>query len=818
MHQIKHTRTFLRAMTALAASSAFALGCSGPASDSGHLPAPDESHGTLSLKLSAGSGLAGFQIEIKASDGAPVSSKFLGLGDASGAEASEVFRLAPGKYTVTSTPMLTETDVEPACQPASHAVTIKRAKTSELLLASQCAGPASGAVDVEASANFAPELNAIQLEPGAQLAACEPVTLSFDASDVEGDALTCDVALDGGAENSVAAVAGDAPHSVHCVARLEPAAGEHSVRVRACDAEQCASLDIPLHVAAGACNTSCDDGNPCTLDSVSPEGFCSSSPVADGSLCTGGDFHVKLLGFNDFHGQLEKGKLVSGRPVGGAEVLASYLKAAQAGIESQTLLIHAGDQVGASPPASALLQDEPSIQFLNLLANSSCSALDKLNPACNIVGTLGNHEFDEGMNELLRLLSGGNYASGPFLEDPYPGARFPYVSANVIEHASGAPLLRPFVVKELHGIKVGVIGAVLKETPTIVTPTGVAGLEFLDEADAINAQVAALQALGVHTQIVTIHQGGFQTSYTGPTRAASLLTSGPEIQGIVSRLDDDVDVVISGHTHSFTNALLPNAHGKLILVVQAFSASTAYDDVDLLIDPATGDVTSKTAQVVTTYGDAGPGLTPDPAVAAVVKAATDRVAPLVTQVYGVAPSALSRNQNAAGESALGDLIADSQQAAQGSQFVFMNPGGIRADLDAGDVTFGDLFTIQPFGNTLVRLDMTGAQIVNVLEQQWLGQGSSPKMLQIAGFDYTWSSTAPVGSRIVEVRLGGVPIDLSATYSVTCNNFLATGGDNFTGFKAGLHQVGGAVDLDALIEYVREHTPLATPAGPRIIKL
>src|SRR5689334_7941346 len=163
------------------------------------------------------------------------------------------------------------------------------------------------------------------------------------------------------------------------------------------------------------------------------------------------------------------------------------------------------------------------------------------------------------------------------------------------------PLIAPLVVKQMHGVPVAFIGAVLKGTPTIVTQTGVAGLNFIDEADAINSYVPGLKAMGVRTIVVTIHQGGFQTSYNGPTDPARTLSSGPEILDIVSRLDDEIDVVISGHTHAFTNVLIPNAHGKPILVTQAFSASTAYDDVDLLIDPVSKDVVSKTAQIVTTF-------------------------------------------------------------------------------------------------------------------------------------------------------------------------------------------------------------------------
>ena len=801
------------AITALSGSIFLtACGASDPAPAGGGDSAPsNERSGTLTLKLTGAADVAGFLLEVKDVGGATVVSQFLEADD----ETSSTFLTLPaGTYTVRSTPMLSASEPTPGCKAVSQKVAIRTGKTSEVTLFSECQSASAGGLDVGVGADFAPQLLSVTVDPGTRLAACDAVTVTLVASDPEGRPLTCDAALGSGAKLSGSPAAGAEPNSVVCTFKLEPAAGEQTLTVEACDATQCASLAVPLHVAPSACTPTCDDGNPCTDDVRSPEGFCSSTPAADGKLCSGGKFKAKLLGFNDFHGQIEKGKLVSGRPVGGAEVMASYLRNAQAGIEDQTIIVHAGDHLGASPPASALLQDEPSIQFLNLLANGSCTYGDKLNPACNLVGTLGNHEFDEGMAELLRVLNGGNFATGPFLEDPYAGARFPYVSANVVDHASGQPLLRPFVVKQLHGVKLGFIGAVLKQTPTIVTPTGVAGLDFLDEADAINAQVAALQTLGVHTQIVTIHQGGFQTSYTGPTRAASALTSGPEIQDIVKRLDDEVDVVISGHTHAFTNAFMPNAHGKQILVVQAFSASTAYDDVDLLIDPVSGDVVSKTAQVVTTFGDAGPGLTAQPDVAALVTAATDRVAPLVNQVFGVASSALTRGQNAAGESQLGDLIADSQLAAQGSQFVFMNPGGIREDLDAGDITFRDLFTIQPFSNTLVRLDMTGAQIIHVLEQQWLGQ-SSPKILQIAGFEYTWNPAAPVGSRIVEVRLGGVAIDPLATYSVTCNNFLVTGGDGFTGFKDGLNQVVGAVDLDAIIEYVRDLVNVGVPVGGRI---
>ncbi|HKE94874.1 MAG TPA: metallophosphoesterase, partial [Povalibacter sp.] len=237
---------------------------------------------------------------------------------------------------------------------------------------------------------------------------------------------------------------------------------------------------------------------------------------------------VKLLGLNDFHGQLSP-RAVGTRPAGGAAVLTSYLKAAAAQASGDSFIIHAGDFVGASPPNSALLQDEPSISVLNLLANRQCYSFrlqralpdfiePYAQPKCNVIGTLGNHEFDEGTTELLRLLTGGNHPNGPFLEQRWQGARFPYISANVVTTATGKTLLAPYTVKLADGgVPIGIIGAVLKETPTIVTPSGVAGLTFIDEATAINAAAAVLQRQGIHTIIVTIHQGTSQRSYEGPT-------------------------------------------------------------------------------------------------------------------------------------------------------------------------------------------------------------------------------------------------------------------------------------------------------------
>lgn len=525
--------------------------------------------------------------------------------------------------------------------------------------------------------------------------------------------------------------------------------------------------------------------------------------------------NVKLLGVNDFHGALSL-RTVGVRPAGGAAVLASYLHAASDQAAAATFIVHAGDHVGASPPNSALLQDEPAISVLNMLTNKWCIPFklqrrlpDFLEPyaqaRCNVVGTLGNHEFDEGTAELLRLLTGGNHRSGPFLEPRWQGANFPYVSANVLDTKTGETLLAPYTIKIADGIPIGVIGAVLKQTPSIVTPSGVAGLQFVDEADAINSAVAKLRQRGVRTIVVTIHQGLRQApTYEGPTNPDVLGLSGA-IVDIVKRLSDDIDVVISGHAHGFTNALVANNNGKQILVTQAFSASTAYDDIDLSISRKTRDVVEKSAAIVTTWADQGPGLTPDTEVATLVAAADERVAPLVNRPIGVAQTAITTAENAAGESALGNLIADAQRVATTAQFAFMNPGGIRQNLNAGEVLWGELFAIQPFANDLISMDLTGAQIDLLLEQQWINQ-NPPRILKISGLTYTWDAARPIGDRVIEIRdAGGNVLGATTTYRVTVNSFMASGGDNFAVLPSGTNRVVGPVDLDALVSYVSSLT-------------
>lgn len=494
---------------------------------------------------------------------------------------------------------------------------------------------------------------------------------------------------------------------------------------------------------------------------------------------------LQVLGVNDLHGNLEP-TLVSGQAAGGVAYLGSYLAAAKAADPKGTIIAHAGDTVGASPLISSWFHDEPTIEATNLMDFD--------------VGTLGNHEFDEGGTEMLRLIRGGHredgkqFKDGTDTSDPdYGGADYPYVSANVTYADSGRYVLPPFTITKREGIPVGIIGVTTTETPSIVVPDAVAPFKFGDLSDAVNKQVSILHKLGVHTIVVLAHAGGFQDPGKDP--AGEILTE-------TAQMDPDVDLVVAGHTHSFLNTRVNNA-----LVVQAYRYGTAFDKVTLTVDRRTRDVTASTADVVTTY-DAG--VTPVPDIAALVQSFKDRIAPVASREVATSAALATRDQNAAGESQLGDLIADAQAHETGAQIGLMNPGGIRADLKQGLLTYADLFAVQPFDNGLVKMTLTGAQLKAVLEQQFNDAGD--KILQISGLKETYDRTRAAGDRITAIALAdGTAIDPAASYTVAANSFLATGGDGFTVFKQGTSVTSFGTDVDALEHYVEGLTqPFAIP--------
>jgi 5'-nucleotidase len=504
---------------------------------------------------------------------------------------------------------------------------------------------------------------------------------------------------------------------------------------------------------------------------------------------------LQVLGVNDLHGNLEP-TLVDGQQAGGVAYLGSYLAAAKAADPKGTIIAHAGDTVGASPLISSWFHDEPTIQATNLM---------------NVdVGTLGNHEFDEGGTEMLRLIRGGHRSDGEQFKDgvdtsdpDFPGADYPYVSANVTYADNGRYVLPPFTIVRREGIPVGIIGVTTTETPSIVVPDAVAPFRFGDLSDAVNRQVKVLHRLGVHTIVVLAHAGGFQDPGTDPAG---------EILDETAQMSPDVDLVVAGHTHSYLNTRVRRA-----LVVQAYRYGTAFDKVTLTVDRRTRDVTASVADVVRTYDD---GVAPQPDLAGLVQTFKDRIAPVASRVVGTAAAAATRDVTAAGESSLGDLIADAQAHETGAQLALMNPGGIRADLKAGQLTFGDLFAVQPFDNGMVSMKLTGAQLKAILEQQF--QASGDKILQVSGLKETYDTTRAEGDRITSLTLAdGTAIDPAATYSVACNSFLATGGDGFTVFKQGTDVTSFGTDVDAFEHYVESLSqPFAVPdpaTAPRITR-
>jgi 5'-nucleotidase len=504
---------------------------------------------------------------------------------------------------------------------------------------------------------------------------------------------------------------------------------------------------------------------------------------------------LQVLGVNDLHGNLEP-TLVSGQAAGGVAYLGSYLAAAKAADPKGTIIAHAGDTVGASPLVSSWFHDEPTIEATNLMDFDA--------------GTVGNHEFDEGGTEMLRLIRGGHredgkqFKDGTDTSDPdFPGAQYPYVSANVTYADSGKYVLPPFTIVRREGIPVGIVGVTTTETPSIVVPDAVAPFRFGDLSDAVNKQVKTLHRLGVHTIVVLAHAGGFQDPGKDP--AGEILTE-------TAQMDPDVDLVVAGHTHSFLNTRVNNA-----LVVQAFRYGTAFDKVTLTVNRRTRDVTASTADVVTTY-DAG--VTPVPDIAQLVQSFKDRIAPVAAREIATSAAPATRTQNAAGESQLGDLIADAQAHETGAQIGLMNPGGIRADLKQGLLTYADLFAVQPFDNGLVKMTLTGAQLKAVLEQQFNDAGD--KILQVSGLKETYDRTRAAGDRITSITLtDGTAIDPAASYTVAANSFLATGGDGFTVFKEGTSVTSFGTDIDAFEHYVEglaQPFPIPDPAAePRITR-
>jgi 5'-nucleotidase len=335
-------------------------------------------------------------------------------------------------------------------------------------------------------------------------------------------------------------------------------------------------------------------------------------------------------------------------------------------------------------------------------------------------------------------------------------------------------------------------------TPNLTNAVSIEGVTFLDEADSINRYVPEIQGQGVHAIVVLLHEGGSQPPYDGPTRAGGNVTG--RVAGIIPRLDSDVDVVLSGHTHKFTNAFLANAGGKPVLVTQAYMYGTGYADVDLTIDRATDEIVEKSARIVPAYADAGPGTSPDPATAAFLAADEHVLAPVENRIIGIAGEDITREENSAGESALGDMVADSDRASLKADVGFGTSGSLRADLAGGTISWGSLYAVQPFGDTILSETLTGEQVRQALERQWQ-EPLPPHNLIVSGIEYHYDPAQPAGSRVTEVMVHGAPLDRTTDYMVALDSYLASGGDGYTSLVGGRNITYGPSDVDALVSYV-----------------
>jgi 5'-nucleotidase len=560
---------------------------------------------------------------------------------------------------------------------------------------------------------------------------------------------------------------------------------------------------------------------------------------------------IKIIAFNDFHGNLEPPRQSVAAPVeglaepvrvpaGGAAYFASAMAALRAA-NPNNVTVAAGDMIGATPLVSSIFLDEPTIHAMNLMKVD--------------FNAVGNHEFDRGRDELLRIQRGGceqHTLRKPCQLEPYGGAKFGILAANV-RTEKGATLLPAYGMRTFgkgsRAVKVAFIGMTTRDTPTLVTPSGVRGLDFLEEAETVNALVPRLKAEGADAIVVLIHQGASQP---GPRFAYRALEAPPvpscdkmegDLMPILARLDPAVDLVVSGHTHNSYicdySTLDPK---RRFLVTSAGRYGTLLTDIDLSVDPKRG-VVGRRARNVIVQGEGFktssaevpvtnlfPVYPSDPAVAALVSRYAAAAAPLAARVVGEMTGAATRKPSPAGETSAGDLVADAQLAATrapeagGAQIAFMNGSGVRADIDPkdGKVTFGDIFAAQPFGNSLVVKTFTGAQIRRLLEQQFASGWNTverPNMLMASrGLTYSYDLTKPEGQRIIDLKLGGQPIRDEATYRVTMNSFLATGGDNFTVFREGTNVTGGPQDLDAMEAYYAASGRLDPPVPDRIRRL
>ena len=531
---------------------------------------------------------------------------------------------------------------------------------------------------------------------------------------------------------------------------------------------------------------------------------------------------IQLLSFNDYHGHLEATDPAlptkwdpTASPVGGVEYLSATIKALRAKVgDANSLTVAAGDLIGGSPFLSGMFHDEPSVESMETLG------LD--------VSSVGNHEFDEGTAELLRMQYGGCHPVDGcyFPDEPYDGASFNWLAANVVRKSNGKPLLPPVAVRAVKGVQIGFIGMTLESTPTLVNPSGVATVDFKDEIETANAQAAVLKQRGVNTIVVLIHEGGVNPS--GINSCTGI--SGP-ILAIAQGITHEVDAIITGHTHEPYICQIPDARGVPRLVTSAASYGQVVTETTLVVNKATGEVDRAASSAENHL--VLRSIAKDPAETAVIAKWNALAAPMAGRVVGshVEDILGDAGGNRGIETPMADLVADawlsgtSGASQGGAQIAFQNVGGTRASFrvnatpngeQPGQITYAEAYAVVPFSNIMVTVDLTGDQLRQALEQQYIATRGRPALALgvSAGFSYSWNVLAPQGSKVVpgSMTLNGVPMSMTATYRVALPNFLADGGDDFLAFKQGTNRLGGGEDLAMLVNYLANHQGLTAPAS------
>ena len=484
-----------------------------------------------------------------------------------------------------------------------------------------------------------------------------------------------------------------------------------------------------------------------------------------------GTAKIRLLGVNDLHGYLER----TGESPGAA-YLAAHLDRYEC---PNTIRVHAGDMVSASPLVSAHFHEEPTVLAMNEMGFD--------------VGTLGNHEFDGGGEEMQRLVRGGQREGSEETSEPdFPGATFPYVAANTLDPETGGPVLPPYAVVERGGVEVGFIGVTTLETPEIIIPNVAEDFCFADISETVNRRAAELEDQGVKAIVVLAHSGALDTNLGG---------TADEIVTETGQMDESVDAVFSGHTH---NRLDRRVAGRPL--VQAEQYGTHFGVVDLSVDRASGEVTGSEARIVS----ARKKTRPDPEVADLVEGYAERVAPISDRVVGTAAEGISPLSGAAGESALGDFVADGQRSLAGADFALVPTGGLRTDIRPGPVTYGELFAVQPSGRDLVRMELSGEEVRRALEGQY--RPGRDHLLAVSGLRYAHDPTRPLGRRVTSLTLpGGARVDPKEDYTVAVNGFLAAGGGEFGVFVRGKNRRTVGTDVGALARHAgRAPQPFVAP--------